>query len=113
MFEKGEIVLAKFPFSSLESSKRRPCLVLSHGDTPEDLIIAFITSSNIPSHFNFSIHLSPTEKDFIQTGLKAESFIRVDKIATIHESLISGSIGKISLLVQNEIDSKIKLLFGL
>jgi mRNA interferase MazF len=113
MFEKGEIILAKFPFSSLESSKRKPCLVLSHGDTSGDLIIAFITSSNIPSYFKFSINLSPKEKNFINTGLKIESYIRIDKIATIHESLISGSIGKVSHLVQTEVDSKIKLLFGL
>jgi len=113
MFERGEIVLAKFPFSSLETSKRRPCLVLSKGDTPEDLIVAFITSSDIPSHFKYSINLSPQERDFLQTGLKMKSFIRVDKIATIRENLISGSIGKISFVVQEEVTSKIKLLFGL
>lgn len=96
MFEQGEIVLAKFPFSSLESSKRRPCLILSHGDSAEDFIVAFITSIKLPSHFKFSIMMSQQGKDFLETGLKVESFIRVDKVATLHESLISGAIGKIS-----------------
>jgi len=113
MFEAGEIVIAKFPFSSLESNKRRPCLVLSKGDSPDDLIVAFITSSNIPSYFKFSIKISPIEKDFLKTGLKIKSFIRVDKLATLHESLISGSIGKISANIQEEVDTKIKMLFGL
>ena len=113
MFESGEIVIARFPFSSLESTKRRPCLILSRGDIIGDFIVAFITSSQIPPHYKFSIKISPIEKDFLKTGLKVESFIRVDKMATLHESLISGSIGKISLTIQEEVSAKIKKLFGL
>lgn len=113
MFEPGEIVLAKFPFSSLESSKRRPCLVLAKADSPEDFIVAFITSSSLPPHFKFSVKISPQEKDFLQTGLKVESYIRIDKVATLHENLLSGSIGKISIPIQREITAKIKMLFSL
>ena len=113
MFETGEIVIAKFPFASLESSKRRPCLVLSIGDNPKDFIVAFITSSHVPPHYKFSIKISPHEKDFLQTGLKVESFIRVDKLATLHESLISGAIGKISQVIKNEVNEKLKTLFSI
>ncbi len=50
MFEHGEIVIAKFPFSSLESTKRRPCLVLAKGNLEIDFIVAFITSTKVPSN---------------------------------------------------------------
>ena len=113
MFEQGEIVLAKFPFSSLESSKRRPCLILAKGDSQEDFIVAFITSTKLPTHFNFSIKMSPQDKYFLESGLKVESFIRVDKVATLHESLISGAIGRISLTAKEEVFTKIKVLYGL
>ncbi len=113
MFEQGEIVIAKFPFTSLQSSKRRPCLILSQGDSPGDYIVAFITSVKLPAHFKYYINLSPLEKNFLQTGLKIESFIRVDKIATLHSSLISGAIGKISAQVKEEVFKKIKILFGI
>jgi mRNA interferase MazF len=113
MFEPGEIVIAKFPFSSLESTKRRPCLVLAKGDLEFDLIVAFITSTKVPTHYKYSIKISPLEKDFLKTGLKTESFIRVDKIATLHEGLISGAIGKVTPNIYKEVKERIKLLLGL
>jgi hypothetical protein len=45
MFEPGEIVHAAFPFTDLTTSKRRPCLVLARCESPDDFIVAFITSS--------------------------------------------------------------------
>lgn len=113
IFNPGEIVIAKFPFSSLESIKRRPCLVLANGDIEGDLIVAFITSIKVPAHYEYSVKIFPLEKDFILTGLKVESYIRLDKLATLHESIISGGIGKISLQIKEEIDNKLKLLFKL
>ena len=113
MFNPYEIVLAKFPFSSLESAKRRPCLVLGKGDHMEDFIVAFITLVQTPSSYKYSIKITPGEKDFLSSGLKVESFIRVDKLATINQVLISGGIGTISPLIQNEVHTKLKLLFGL
>lgn len=112
-FNPGEIVIAKFPFTSLESIKRRPCLVLANGDIDEDLIVAFITSNKIPAHYKYLVKISPLEKDFILTGLKVESFIRLDKLATLHERIISGGIGKISPQIKEEVDNKLKLLFKL
>jgi len=113
MFEPGEIVIAKFPFSSLESTKRKPCLVLAKGDLEVDLIVAFITSIKVPSNNKYSIKISPLEKDFLITGLKVESYIRTDKIATLHENIISGAIGKITPQIKNELNEKLKLLFNL
>jgi mRNA interferase MazF len=113
IFNPGEIVIAKFPFTSLESIKRRPCLILANGDVDEDLIVSFITSTKIPAHYKYFIKISPLEKDFILTGLKVESFIRLDKLATLHESIISGAIGKISQQIKDEVDTKLKILFKL
>jgi len=44
MFQPGELVIAAFPFSSLAGIKRRPCLILAEGDTPDDFVVAFVTS---------------------------------------------------------------------
>jgi len=45
--------------------------------------------------------------------LKVESYIRIDKIATLHENIISGAIGKITPQIKNELNEKLKLLFNL
>ncbi len=113
IYNTGEIVIAKFPFTSLDNTKRRPCLILAIGDLKDDLIVAFITSIKIPDHFKYSIKISPLQKDFLITGLKVESYIRLDKIATLHQSVITGAIGKIPISLREEINSKLKLLFGL
>lgn len=113
IFDPGEIVIAKFPFSSLNNIKRRPCLILATGDVQEDLVVAFITSIKIPDHYKYAVKISPLEKDFLITGLKVESFVRLDKIATLHQSIISGAIGKITDSLRKEINSKLKLLFDL
>jgi len=43
--KRGEIVLAKFPFTDLSSEKRRPGIVLSRCQSEDnDVIIAFISS---------------------------------------------------------------------
>ena len=44
MFQAGEVVIAAFPFSSLTGVKRRPCVVLAAGDTPNGFVVAFVTT---------------------------------------------------------------------
>lgn len=45
MIKRGTIVLTKFPFTDLQSYKRRPAVVVSkENKTRDDYILAFITS---------------------------------------------------------------------
>jgi len=93
MFHPGEIVHAAFPFTDLTSSKRRPCLVLACCDSPDDFILAFITSS-VPSPLSaHSVAVDPSRTDWHKTGLKRPSLVRADKMTTLHLSVISGAIG--------------------
>jgi hypothetical protein len=46
MFRAGEVVIAAFPFTSLRGDKRRPCVVLAAGDTPNDFVVAFRHNRN-------------------------------------------------------------------
>ena len=93
MFQPGEIVLAAFPFTDLTTSKRRPCLVLARCDSPDDFIVAFITSSPAARPSAHSITVDPTPPEWRGTGLRRPSLIRVDKLTTLHTSVISGAIG--------------------
>jgi mRNA interferase MazF len=98
MFQPGEIVQAAFlqaafPFSDLTASKRRPCLILACCDSPDDFIVAFITSSATAPSGRHSIGVPFTHPEWRKTGLKVPSIIRADKIPTLHTSVISGAIG--------------------
>jgi|SRR5436190_23498509 len=93
MFRPGEIVIAAFPFSSLAGMKRRPCLVLAAGDTPNDFLVAFITTNASAAGFASAVAIDSSHSAWKQTGLKTPSVVRCDKLVTLHDSVISGAIG--------------------
>jgi mRNA interferase MazF len=93
MFKPGEIVIAAFPFTSLDAGKRRPCAVLAACDTPGDFLVAFITSVAANPAWRYSIRIDPTHPRWRQTGLKIASTVRVAKLTTLHASALSGAIG--------------------
>ena len=93
MFQPGEIVHAAFPFTDLTTSKRRPCLVLACCDSPDDFVLAFITTSSTSAPLAHSVVVNPSHPEWRRTGLKRPSLVRADKLTTLHLSVISGAIG--------------------
>ena len=88
----GEVVLVKFPFSDLESSKKRPALVLSNAiltDKVAVLTIAMITSKIDGLKLPGDYKLNHWEK----AGLLHPSVVRLSKIATIDSGLVMKSLG--------------------
>lgn len=89
-FVAGDVIVIDFPFSNLKGSKRRPVFVVK---VPKgaDIIVNQITGES----YEPSAEIKITDKDFKQGSLKRDSFIRVDKIATIERSLIKYKIGSL------------------
>lgn len=85
-FRTGAVVLINFPFTDGTSAKKRPALVLlDSGDS--DLLLARITTQ--PSDSPFDCEL----KDWIKAGLKASSFVRLHKLATLEKKLVQKQYG--------------------
>lgn len=93
MYKFGTIVLIPFPFTDLSSSKLRPALIISKENNTEDIIVAFI-SSKVETKPN-SIILQKTDVIFKHTGLKTNSTLRFDKIATLEKKTVLGELGKL------------------
>jgi mRNA interferase MazF len=88
VFAFGSIVLTRFPFTDLTGDKRRPALVVSRDNARrDDLVVCFITS--VPRRGPDMAPLSPSPG----TGLKVESVVRFDKLATLDRSVIAGKLG--------------------
>ncbi|HEY1614828.1 MAG TPA: type II toxin-antitoxin system PemK/MazF family toxin [Rhizomicrobium sp.] len=84
----GAIVLADFPFTDLSATKRRPALVVSTNNAARtDIVVAFITS--VPQSHPDAAPIAPGR----QNGLKHQSSVRFDKIATVSKRIIAGRIG--------------------
>lgn len=103
---KGKVVLVPFPFTDLTVAKLRPALVLYEGD--KDAIMAFI-SSKLPSNPSMvDVLITKNHSSFKNAGLKVDSVIKLDKIATVLKDLIVGEIGELDLELRGEVNQKIK-----
>ncbi|MDP3953402.1 MAG: type II toxin-antitoxin system PemK/MazF family toxin [bacterium] len=104
---KGHIVLIPFPFTDLSGKKVRPALVLYAGGG-EDCVVAFITSAKA-SGGTYGVKAQADSKN----GLKVDSIIRVDKIATLQKKIVIGELGTLDTHVLASVHSSLKKLFGI
>lgn len=106
---KGSVVLVPFPYTDFTATKLRPALVLL--DTGPDVVVAFI-SSQIPENISpAGITLTRSTPDFLKTGLKTDSVIRLDKITTIIKTMVAGVIGELPEPARKEVNKKMADLY--
>jgi mRNA interferase MazF len=87
----GVVVLVRFPFSDLSSSKLRPALVVAAaGGT--DWILCQITSNP----YSDPAAVALTAGSFAEGGLPRESFVRPVKLFTASESIIVRPAGRLN-----------------
>ncbi len=98
---KGKIVLIQFPFDDLSSSKVRPAYCLTHKIGAYQHIILALITSRIPENcLQTDIILRPENPDFVMSGLRKSSAIRLDHLVTLRASLIQRELGSLSLSTQ-------------
>ncbi len=109
MYKQGEIILIPIPFTNLNSTKKRPVLILSnsiYNKATNDIITVAITS-NIRG-LNYEVVID--QEDMDEGNLKRMSCIRSDKIYTLSKELIVKRIGKIKSDKIEEVKNNIKEL---
>ncbi len=112
--KRGAVVLAKFPFTDLTASKRRPAVVVSpENRRNEDVIVAFITSMIPEQVSETDLVVSPEHVDYNESGLTRTSLGRTDKLATLNRSVLTGELGKFSSGTMKQIDLALKKALGL
>jgi mRNA interferase MazF len=104
--KKGDIILIPFPFTDLSGNKTRPALVLVVD--VYDITVAFITSKVIRQEPN-DAELIPSEIN----GLKTESLVKLNKLATLNKKLAFGKIGELSPSELVLIDKKLLSVFAI
>ena len=108
---KGKIVLLPFPFTDLTTSKRRPALVIL--EKLNDVVVVFISSKIPKTQEKQHIIIKENDKDFRITGLKVNSTIYLDKIATISKNLLIGELGQITKRIKRNFNKNIKKIYHL
>ena len=111
MPEQGEILLIPVPFSDLSSQKRRPVVVISnnaYNDSHPDVVVVALTSNPASVDYSFTIDSLDLEKG----SLRRTSRIRVDKIYTLSQSIVSGRFGKVKQVIQMRIRKNLQDLMA-
>lgn len=107
---KGSIVLIHFPFTDMSGLKLRPALVI-HENT-YDVVVAFISSQVSAHPSDCDLIISPDHPSYPGTGLKKESVIKFDKVATVSRDLIEGGIGEIDKQLARECNAVMSRIFS-
>jgi mRNA interferase MazF len=104
----GVVVLVRFPFSDLSSSKLRPALVVASAGGA-DWVLCQITSNP----YSDSSAVPLTMASFAEGGLPRESFIRPGKLFTASESIVVRSVGQLTSRAHHAVvDAIVNLLKG-
>jgi mRNA interferase MazF len=109
--DERKIILVHFPFTDLTAAKPCPALIIH--ETPQDVVVAFI-SSRVPPHVDgCDLFVTEDHPAFPETGLKISSVIKFDKIATVSKDLVEGEIGELSSTLARECNAIMSRVFHL
>jgi mRNA interferase MazF len=104
-YKAGELLVVSFPFTSAQSAKNRPALVLlDSGDA--DIVIARLTSKPGRSALDVTI------ADWQGAGLRSPATIRVHKLITLEKSQVHFSIGHLQPTDRQAVADLLKQMFG-
>lgn len=95
MKQPGQIVLTPFPHTDLSGAKLRPVLMLRQASRFDDWLVCMVSSRLDQAEANFDEVLLPADADFVASGLKAPSVLRLARLAVLEGSLLAGRIGTI------------------
>lgn len=113
MISRGELYLARFPYSDLRGSKRRPVCVLSQDayNSGPDVLTAMITSNR--RRWDSTEQGDVRLEDWEQEGLLHPSVLRVAKLRDLERFLLEGPIGRLTPKDQRSVDDALADVLGL
>jgi mRNA interferase MazF len=96
IYKRGEIVLVLYPESNLRTAKKRPALVVEADQLGTGLpqtIVAMISTNLARAGHPSRVSISLASPHGQQTGLRRDSVIMTDNIATVLDTEILRAIG--------------------
>jgi mRNA interferase MazF len=96
MIRERQVVLFRFPQTNQATGKLRPALVIRKVPGPhEDWLICMISSQLSQEVADLDEIISEKDDDFISSGLKQTSLIRISRLAVVNQNILLGAIGEI------------------
>lgn len=93
-YKPGDVILVRFPFSDLESSKKRPALVLAQVNLTAK--VGLVSLAMVTSKIDgLKISGDCQVKDWASAGLINPSLVRLSKTATVETDIVEKKIGQL------------------
>ena len=111
---KHKIVLVPFPFEDFSTRKVRPalCLTDSFGKF-EHVVVAFISSKIESAIEDTELEINSSDIEWQQTGLINKSILKLHKLVSIPKNLILRELGEFPKSRISELNTRLKIIFGL
>jgi len=96
-YSRGDVVLVLYPDSNLRTAKRRPALVVQADNLQTGLpqmILAMISSNLARAGHPSGVSVSQSSPEGQQMGLRTDSVIMTDNLATVLEIEIDRRLGQ-------------------
>lgn len=106
--KRGTVVLVRFPFSDLTSSKLRPAVILAEVGRG-DYVLVQVTSNP----YGDSMAVELTDDSFESGSLLRTSYARPGKLFTANESLVERSVGELSSAAIEKLTSAVGRILGI
>ena len=104
MPSQGDILLVPIPFTDLSAHKQRPVIVISndaYNRQTTDVVVVAMTSNPARVDYSFVI----TSSDLLQGQLNHPGTIRVDKLYTLSQAIVTKTFGRVTPQVLDRIRS--------
>jgi mRNA interferase MazF len=113
---RGDVVLVPHPFSSGAGAKLRPALVVQNDSNNSRLantIVAQITSTTRRADQPTQLLIDVAMPDGRQTGLKFNSAVTCENLATIEQSLVRKTVGTFTPALMSQVDDCLRASLNL
>jgi mRNA interferase MazF len=111
---RGEVVLVLFPNSDLRTAKRRPALVLQRDNLANGLsqtIVAMISSNPARANHPSRVAIPLSSPEAKASGLRLDSWLMTDNLATVLDSEIDSTLGRMPDM--SAVETALKYTFAL
>jgi mRNA interferase MazF len=116
MMDRGDVVLADFPFQDVLGSKVRPAVVVQNdrdNQTLANTILVMITGNLRGSGLPTNVIVDPATPEGSSSGLTGLSLIKCGNLTTINQRKVLRQIGRLSASLQNQVNDALKAALDL
>jgi mRNA interferase MazF len=113
---RGDVVLADFPFQDMSGSKLRPAIVVqndSDNDVSANTVLVMVTGNLRDSNHPAAVYIDPFDRDGIGSGLRGPSLIKCGNLATLRKNRVLQVIGKLGDTAMQKVDDGLAAALGL